>query len=156
MECRLVLYQLLDTNITNEEMSGRIKQDLKYVRFRRVPAKKGNSIFYLFFKREMDTYKALLAAKKMKNISLKRYQYRNAALPPPSHLHEFPCEELPFRPFHPKEISNTTRDALTKHFEKFTSKVCHKLFRTGMLTFPFMIYSDCSCIAYAIRYSNNV
>lgn len=123
MERRLVMYQLFGTNLTNKEMCGKLKQDLKYVRFRRVSSKEGNAIFYLFFQREMDTYKALLAAKQMKNISLKRYQHRNAALPPPSHLHEFPSDEIEFRPFHPKEISNTTRYALTKHFEKFASKV---------------------------------
>jgi len=123
MERRLVLYQLLDTNLTNEDMAGKMMQDLGYTRFRRVPSKGGKSIFYLFYQREMDTYKALRAAKKNKKISLARYRHRNAALPPPAHIDEFPDEELPFHPFHPKQISDETRKAFSRNFEKFASRV---------------------------------
>jgi hypothetical protein len=117
------MYQLLDTDLSNVDLSGKLRQDLGYIRFRRVPSKKGKSVFYLFFQREMDTYKALITAKKMKNISLVRYRHKNSALPPPAHLEEFPCEELPFRPFHPKKISNITKYEFTKYFEKFASQV---------------------------------
>ncbi len=64
MERRLVLYQLLDMDLTNKDMGEKMKQDLGYIRFRRVPLKTRKSIFYLFFQREIDTYKTLLAAKK--------------------------------------------------------------------------------------------
>jgi hypothetical protein len=123
MECRLVMYQLGHTDLSNSDMLGKLKQDLGYIRFRRVPSKKGKSVFYLFFQSEKDTYKALNTAKKMKNISVVRYKHRNPELPPPDHLDEFPQEELPFFPFHPKKFSNITRCAFSKHFEKFASRV---------------------------------
>ncbi len=123
MERRLVLYQLLDTDLTNKDMGGKMKQDLGYICFRRVPSKTRKSIFYLFFQREIDTNKRLLAAKKMKKISLARYRHRNAALLPQGYIDEFPDEELPFHPFHPEEISDGTRKAFSKYFEKFASRV---------------------------------
>jgi hypothetical protein len=128
MERRLVMYQLLDTNLTNEDMLRKLRQDLGYDRFRRVKSKNGNSIFYLFYQRELETYKALRAAKKMKTISLVRYKNRNGVLPPPAHLDEFPCEELPFHPGHSQKVSNYLRYSFTKYFEKFSSRVRHRDF----------------------------
>ena len=124
MECRLVMYQLGDTALTNTDMCGKVRQDLGYQSFRRVATKNGKSIFYLFYQKEMMTYDALIAAKKMKYISLARYQPRNRVLPPPAHLDEFPCEELPFYPGHCPKIANFLRCAFSKHIEKFQSRVC--------------------------------
>lgn len=128
MENRLVMYQLFDVNLTNSEMLGKIQQDLGYIRFRRVPSKNGKSVFYLFFQREADTYKALIKAKDMKNISLARYRHRNVTAPPPEHADQFPMDELPFHPFHPNKISNHTRYAFTKHLDKFSSRVIYLQF----------------------------
>jgi hypothetical protein len=128
MERRLVMYQVGDTDLTNADMCGKVRQELGYESFRRVPTKNGKSIFYLFYIKEMITYDALMIAKKMKHISLARYQPRNRVLPPPSHLHEFPCEELPFYPSHCPKIVNFLRCAFSKHVEKFHSRVCYHSF----------------------------
>jgi hypothetical protein len=100
------MYQSLSMDLSNRDMSGKLRQDLGYIRFRRVVSKQGKSVFYLFFQREVDTYKALDKAKKMKNISLVRYRHRNPALPPPAHVDEFPCEEISYAPFHPNNYSS--------------------------------------------------
>ncbi|CAF1071049.1 unnamed protein product [Adineta ricciae] len=127
MERPLVMYQLGDTNLTNADMSRKFRQDLGFEYFRRVSTKKGKSIFYLFYTSEMNTYDALVAAKRIKYISVVRYQPRNRVLPPPAHLDEFPCDELPFHPGHCPKIVNFLRSAFSKHIEKFPSRRLFKL-----------------------------
>ncbi|CAF1532859.1 unnamed protein product [Adineta ricciae] len=100
MENRLVMYQLHDTNLLNSDMSGKFRQELGFDYFRRVPTKKGTSIFYLFYAREIDTYDALIAAKKIKSISLSRYQPQNRNLPPPAHFNDCTREEMSFHHGH--------------------------------------------------------
>jgi hypothetical protein len=108
MEHRLVLNNRSNTNITNDDMCGRFHQSLKYYKFRRVAAKKGKAVFYLFFRREEDTYAALRAAKPMKEISLVRYRPKN------------PVDYEPaFRPFAPKQIINICRYAFRKYLDRF-------------------------------------
>ena len=112
MECRLVLNNRTDSDISNKDMCGILHQNLKYYKFRRVPTKTGKSIFYLFFRREEDTYVALRAAKMMKEIALVRYR--------PSHSREY---EAPFRPFPSNNVINTCRYAFTKYLHKFADVV---------------------------------
>jgi hypothetical protein len=112
MECRLVLNNRTETDITNKDMCGIYHQHLKYYKFRRVPSKTGKAIFYLFFRKEEETYCALRAAKAIKEISLARYRPSN---PIPS--------ELPFRPFPPKQIIDLPRYAFRKHVDKFANVV---------------------------------
>ena len=93
-------------------MCGIFHQNFKYYKFRRVPTKAGKSIFYLFFRREEDTYAALRTAKTIKEISLVRYRPLN------------PIEyEAPFRPFPPNNIINTCRYEFTKYLHKFVDVV---------------------------------
>jgi len=127
MERRLVMYQLKTTDLTNKDMEGKLQQDLGYACFRRVQSKTGKSVFYLNYQREMDTYQALRVAKGMKTISVVRYRHRNPTLPPPKNLYEFPPEEITFRPFHPKSLSDITRYAFSNHIEQFASKVFYRI-----------------------------
>mgnify|MGYP007096995860 FL=1 len=76
MEYRLVLNNRSEYDISNSVLNGQLHQDLKYYKFRRVPSKIGKPLFYLFFRKEEETYYALRAAKSMKNISLVRYRHR--------------------------------------------------------------------------------
>ena len=94
-------------------MCGIYHQRLKYFKFRRVTTKTGKSIFYLFFRKEEDTYAALRAAKSIKGISLVRYH-------PTNHIS---CE-LPFRPFPPDNIIKICRYAFRKYLYRFDSVVC--------------------------------
>ena len=119
MECRLVLNNRSDTDITNDDMRGWLHQELKYYKFRRVATKKNKSIFYLFFRHEEETYFALRAAKKIKNISLVRYRPAN------------PIDyEPPFRPFPPQTTINLCRYNFRKYVDKFANVVrtyiCYK------------------------------
>ena len=77
MECRLVLNNSTDVEITNNDMSGIFHQQLKYYKYRRVPSKNGKTIFYLFFRKEEETHAALRTAKPIKEISLVRYYPSN-------------------------------------------------------------------------------
>ena len=66
MECKLVLNNRRDADIPDGDMCGRYHQQLKYSKFRRVKSKKtGKTVFFLFFRKEEDTYFALRAAKSM-------------------------------------------------------------------------------------------
>ena len=112
MECRLVLNNRNETDITNKDMSGLYHQCLKYYKFHRVQTRTGKSIFYLFFRKEEDTYFALRAAKSMKEISLVRYRPSN-----PIHY------DQPFRPFPSQKIIDLCRYALRKHLDKFADVV---------------------------------
>jgi hypothetical protein len=112
MEYRLVLNNRTDTDITNNEMCGIFHQRLKYSRFRRVPTKSGKEVFYLFFRKEEDTYAALRAAKAIKGVSLVRYCPTNSI-----------DYELPFRPFPPNYIINICRYAFRKYLDRFDTVV---------------------------------
>ena len=112
MECRLVLNNRNETELTNKDMSGLYHQRLKYYKFRRVQTRTGKSMFYLFFRKEEDTYFALRAAKSMKEISLVRYRPSN-----PVH------HDQPFRPFPPQKIIDLCRYSLRKHLDRFADVV---------------------------------
>lgn len=112
MEHRLVLNNHTSTDITNDDMRGIYHQCLKYFKFRRVSTKAGKSVFYLFFRKEEDTYIALREAKSIKGISLVRYRSM-------SHT----SYELPFRPFPPNNIINICRYAFRKYLDRFDTVV---------------------------------
>lgn len=117
MELRLVLNNRTNVDITNDDMCGIYHQCLKYFKFRRVTTKTGKSIFYLFFRKEEDTYAALRAAKSVKGISLVRYR-------PTIHINS----ESPFRPFPPADIINICRYAFTKYLDRFDTVVWKRHF----------------------------
>ncbi len=112
MECRLVLNNRTDTEITDKEMGGRFHQQLKYYKYRRVPTKNGKAIFYLFFRKEEETYAALRAAKSIKEISLARYYTPNPN-----------DSESTFRPFPPQKIIDIARYAFRNHLDSFLNVV---------------------------------
>ena len=116
MEQRLVLNNRINVEISNADMRGIFHQSLKYYKFRRVPTKTGKAIFYLFFRKEEDTYAALRAAKAIKGISLVRYR--------PTNQVEY---ELPFRPFPPNNIINLCRYTFRKYLDRFDSVVRKKI-----------------------------
>jgi hypothetical protein len=112
MECRLVLNNRTDVEITNNDMSGRFHQHLKYYKYRRVPSKNGKAIFYLFFRKEEETYAALRTAKSIKEISLVRYYPSNPI-----------DSECTFRPFPPKQIIDICRYAFRNRLHNFDNVV---------------------------------
>jgi hypothetical protein len=112
MQCRLVLNNRTAIDITDKDMRGLLHQKLKYFKFRRVPTKTGKAVFYLFFRKEEDTYAALRAGKTIKEISLVRYRPSNPA--------EY---ETSFRPFPPDNIINTCRYAFRKYLNRFADVV---------------------------------
>lgn len=112
MECRLVLNNRSNVEITNDDMSGRLHQQLKYCKYRRVPSKKEKAIFYLFFRKEEETYAALRAAKSIKEISLVRY-YPSKPLD----------SETTYRPFPPQKIIDTCRYAFRNRLHNFNNVV---------------------------------
>ena len=112
MECRLVLNNRADSEITNEDMCGWFHQQLKYYKYRRVQSKNGKAIFYLFFRKEEETYAAIRTAKLIKGISLVRYRPYN------------PIDSEPvFRPFPPQQIIDITRYAFRNRLDKFDDVV---------------------------------
>ena len=112
MECRLVLNNHTDGEITNNDMRDRFHQQLKYYKYRRVPSKNGKAIFYLFFRKEEETYSALRIAKSIKDISLVRYYPSN------------PIDSEPkFRPFPPQQIIDICRYAFRSRFVNFENVV---------------------------------
>lgn len=117
MEHRLVFNNRTSTDITNDDMCGIYHQRLKYFKFRRVTTKTGKSIFYLFFRKEEDTYAALREAKSINGISLVRYH-------PTAHIRY----ELPFQPFPPNNIINICRYAFRKYLDRFDTVVWKKTF----------------------------
>ncbi|CAF2821421.1 unnamed protein product [Rotaria sp. Silwood2] len=108
MEYRLVLNNRSDVEITNNDMSGKFHQQLKYYKYRRVPSKNGKAIFYLFFRKEEETYAALRAAQSIKEISLVRYY-------PSDHINS----ESTFRPFPPQQIIDICRYAFRNRLDNF-------------------------------------
>lgn len=112
MECRLVLNNRTDVEITNDDMNGRVHQQLKYYKYRRVPSKNGIAIFHLFFRKEEETYAALRVAKSLKEISLVRYY-------PPNPVDS----EYTFRPFPPKQIIDICRYAFRNRLPSFSNVV---------------------------------
>ena len=114
MEYRLVLNNRTDIEITNKDMSGKFHQILKYYKYRRIPSQNGKSLFYLFFRKEEETYAARRAAKSMKEISLVRYR--------PCPLNSI--DRIPtFRPFPPKKIIDICRYAFRSHLDQFENVV---------------------------------
>lgn len=112
MEYRLVLNNRTDNEITDKDMRGWFHQQLKYYKFRRIPSRNGKAIFYLFFRKEEETYAALRAAKLIKEISLVRYRPCN------------PIDSEPtFRPFPPQQIIDIGRYAFRNRLDKFDDVV---------------------------------
>ena len=112
MECRLVLYAKSSNQITDYHLKGPLHRELKYLKFRRVPAKNGKTVVYLFFRREEETYFALRKARSLPGISVVRY--RPSLLVPSEH---------PFRPFPPQRIIDLIRFGLHQYVEKFLQVV---------------------------------
>lgn len=112
MELKLVMNNRTNTDISNKDMCGYLHQQLKFYKFRRVPTKSGKSIFYLFFRREQETYYALRAARSITQISLVRYRS----------FKSIPIESS-FQPFVPQRIINIPRYAFSNHIDKFDNKV---------------------------------
>jgi hypothetical protein len=127
MECRLVLNNLSKQDLSNEFLSGPLKRQLNFYKFRRVPTKNGQSVFYLFFYREEDTYQAIRASKSIKNISLVRYRHTNPNTAPPSRPDDIPPSEMIYRPVPTKRIVDIIRNHLSKYFDQFSTKVCNLL-----------------------------
>ncbi|CAF4321672.1 unnamed protein product, partial [Rotaria magnacalcarata] len=71
----LVLNNRSTVDIPNDVIYGQLQQQLKYHKFRRVQTKAGKAVFYLFFRKEAETYYALRTAASMNDISLVRYNY---------------------------------------------------------------------------------
>ena len=117
MECRLVLNNRANAEISNEDMNGRFHQLLKYFKYRRVPSKNGKAVFYLFFRKEEETYAALRAANSIKEISLVRY---------------CPCKPIEtepvFRPFPPQKIIDICRYAFRNRLANFENVVWNVIF----------------------------
>jgi len=112
MERRLVLNNRGDTEISNKDMSGRFHQHLKYYKYRRIPTKSGKAVFYLFFRKEEETYAALRAAKSLKNISVVRYYPTN-----------YIQSEPEFRPFPPQRIIDILLYAYRNRLANFDNVV---------------------------------
>lgn len=112
MECRLVLYSRSSNPITDHDLKGQLHQDLKHFKFRRVPAKNGKTVIYLFFRREEETYFALRKARSLPGISVVRY--RPSLVVPYEH---------PFRPSPPQRIIDIIRFGLQQHVKKFLQVV---------------------------------
>ncbi|CAF2215404.1 unnamed protein product [Rotaria magnacalcarata] len=103
MECRLVLNNRSTVDIPNDALCGPLQQQLKYYKFRRVQTKAGKAVFYLFFRKEAETYYAL----------------RTAASPP---------SEMHYRPVPTKTIVDMIRYNYTRYFDRFSNKDIFKLF----------------------------
>ncbi|CAF1498095.1 unnamed protein product [Adineta ricciae] len=129
MECRLVLYNRTDDDLNHDYMSGWLHQQLKYYKYRRIPGQNGKSIFYLFFRKEEDTYAALRAAKLIKHISLVRYNPSNPVM-----------FDLPFRPFSPQHIIDICRYSFKKYLDKFNNV---DLFKTFIRRLAEQIMAQC-------------
>ncbi|CAF5203525.1 unnamed protein product, partial [Rotaria magnacalcarata] len=104
------------------------QQQLKYYKFRRVPTKTGKAVFYLFFRKEEDTYYALRAAKSIKEISLVRYRHYNITAAPIRHPGDIPPSEMQYRPVPSKKVVDAIRFNFTKYYARFANKDIFKLF----------------------------
>jgi hypothetical protein len=123
MECRLVLNIRSGTDISNSMLSGELHQKLKYYKFRRVSSKLGKPVFYLFFKKEQDTYYALRVAKSISEISLVRYKHKDAIDPPLRRPDDLSPSETHYRVIPPQNIVNIIRYNYRKYIDRFETKV---------------------------------
>ena len=142
MTYRLVLNDRSIRSLKNDELNGRLKSQLGYIKFRRVPIRKPRSktmpvcnrvgialapkdIFYLFFENEAQANKALHIAKSIPIISLTKYKPN-------------PCVGMTNKPIDakpkavqphkvgtlPQSIVDIPRIALSKHRDRFADTVC--------------------------------
>jgi hypothetical protein len=123
MECRLVLNNRSETDIENSVLCGSLQQQLKYYKFRRVQTKAGKSIFYLFFRKEEDTYNALRVGKSIKHISLVRYRHQNMAPAPLCRPDDISPSEAEYRPLPSRRNVDAVRYNFSQYFNKFSDKV---------------------------------
>jgi hypothetical protein len=123
MECRLVLNNCSESDIPNKVLCGQLQQQLKYYKFRRVPTKTGKAIFYLFFRKEKETYEALRVGKSIKNISLVRYHHRTTTAAPICRPDDITPSETHYRPVPPRNIVDAIRYNFSRYIDRFTSKV---------------------------------
>ncbi|CAF1289199.1 unnamed protein product [Adineta steineri] len=127
MECRLVLNNCSEHDIPNSVLSGELQQKLKFYKFRRVQTKAGKSLFYLFFKKEQDTYYALQAGKLIKNISLVRYRHRNMTPAPLCRPDEILPTEAQYQPVPSQRTVDAIRYNFSKYIDKFSDRNIFKL-----------------------------
>ncbi|CAF0839685.1 unnamed protein product [Adineta ricciae] len=128
MECRLVLNNCSEFDIPNSDLLGRLQQQLKYYKFRRVQTKAGKSLFYLFFRKEEETYYALRAGKNIKDISLVRYRH-HSVIPAPLHRpDEISPAESYYRPMPSRRVVDAVRYNFSRYIEKFSDKNIFQLF----------------------------
>ena len=123
MEYRLVLNSRSKSDIPNSILLGQLRQHLKYYKFRRVPTKTGKFVFYLFFRKEEETYFALRAAKSIKDISLVRYLHKQtdaAPIRPPDNVS--PSESY-YHPVPTKKLVDEIRYNFTRVYDRFANKV---------------------------------
>lgn len=124
MECKLVLNNRSRLNdIPNSMLCGELRQKLNYYKFRRVLSKTGNPVFYLFFRREEDTYHALRVAKSINMISLVRYRHRNINPAPLLKPDDIPPSEMQYRPIPPQNIVDIIRYNFRQYIDQFVNKV---------------------------------
>ncbi|CAF3460156.1 unnamed protein product [Rotaria socialis] len=139
MECRLVLNNRTDDEITSNDMSGRFHQQLKYYKYRRVPSKNGKAIFYLFFRKEEETYAALRVAKSIKEISLVRYYPSNPI-----------NSKSSFRPFPPQQIIDICRYTFRSRLVNFENVMNTSI----SITLP-MIATTTTTIQFSVGHEQN-
>lgn len=124
MECRLVLNNRSGLNdIPNSTLTGELRQQLKFYKFRRVLSKTGNPVFYLFFRKEEDTYHALRIAKSIKTISLVRYRHRDINPAPLLKPDDVPPSEMQYRSIPSQNIIDIIRYNFRKYIDQFGTKV---------------------------------
>ena len=123
MECRLVLNNCSNYDITNSALSGQLQQQLKYYKFRRVPTKNGKAVFYLFFRKEEETYHALRTAASMTDISLVRYLHLNPIAAPICRPKDISPSEMYYRPLPTQQIVDIIRYNFRRYLDRFANKV---------------------------------
>lgn len=125
MEHRLVLNNRSNSgDIPNSRLAGELQQTLKYYKFRRVPSKTGKPVFYLFFRREEETYRALQTVKSIEGISLVRYYHRAIDPAPLLRPDDIPLSEMQYRQLPPQHTVDIIRYNFRKHIDRFATKVC--------------------------------
>jgi hypothetical protein len=123
MECRLVLNNRSESDIPNSVSSGPLQQQLKYYKFRRVHTKFGRCIYYLFFRREEDTYYALRVGKSIENISLVRYRHRNMIPAPLCRPDDILPTEAQYQPVPSRRTVDAIRYNFSRYIHRFSDKV---------------------------------
>lgn len=123
MEHRLVLNNRSTSDIPNSRLCGELRQQLEYFKFRRVPTKTGKGLYYLFFRKEQNTYHALRAAKSINDISLVRYCHRNIIPAPIYRSDEIVPVESEYHPVPSKRVVDAIRHSFTKYYDRFATKV---------------------------------